>query len=276
MTRRSPIILVSLFLALAGCRARDASQVAGVVGKDDPRLEMYIEQDQWPGACQNSTNPATRESQRQSPIALHIEDFQQAPRSQMTFSYTDTTFQVIDNGHSIQANVKGDGGYLEFEGDRYPLIQFHFHERSEHVLFGNRYAGEVHFVHAGTNGIVALGVLLVEGDLTNSALEAFWQAVPPSKAKTKHQTTHNVRTLVSEVQFNPQTFLPKENYLVYNGFLTTPNCDETVIHAVSTETIGLSQDSLHKLQGYYQQTNRDLQPPGNPDVRDYRVATVAE
>ena len=39
------------------------------------------------------------------------------------------------------------GSYVIVEGVRYNLLEFHFHQPSEHTLNGNRIPMEVHFVH---------------------------------------------------------------------------------------------------------------------------------
>jgi carbonic anhydrase len=64
-----------------------------------------------------------------------------------TFGAKDELFNVIPKKlGTIKASVP-DGSYVIVEGIRYNLVEFHFHQPSEHTLNGNRSPMEVHFVH---------------------------------------------------------------------------------------------------------------------------------
>src|SRR5260370_1015515 len=72
-------------------------------------------------------------------------------------------YKIVNNGHTIQANA-APGSTLTIGKDTYNLVQFHFHAPSEHSIGGKRAAMEVHFVHAGPDGRLAVvGVLMNAG-----------------------------------------------------------------------------------------------------------------
>jgi carbonic anhydrase len=53
----------------------------------------------------------------------------------------------MDNGHTIQVDLKNDENYVVINGQKYELLQFHFHATSEHTLNGHAAKMEVHLVH---------------------------------------------------------------------------------------------------------------------------------
>jgi hypothetical protein len=64
-----------------------------------------------------------------------------------TFGTKDEDDNVIPKKFgTIKAFVPA-GSYIIVEGIRYNLLQFHFHQPSEHTLNGNHLPMEVHFVH---------------------------------------------------------------------------------------------------------------------------------
>ena len=66
----------------------------------------------------------------QSPIDIeksHVRKQQLAP---LVFNYKPSPLRIVDNGHTIQVNV-AEGSTLNVGGDRYTLVQYHFHHPSE-------------------------------------------------------------------------------------------------------------------------------------------------
>lgn len=71
--------------------------------------------------------------------------------------------EVVNNGHTIQANAPAGNDTL-FGGERYELLQLHFHAESEHTADGESFPMEAHFVHRSASGaLMVLGVFLVPG-----------------------------------------------------------------------------------------------------------------
>jgi hypothetical protein len=92
---------------------------------------------------------------------------------------------LVNNGHTIQVADPG-GDTLTLDGVSYRLVQFHFHDPSEHTLAGKSYPMELHLVHQSADGRLAvLGVLIEEGRRTRRSLRsgARCRARPTKAAK---------------------------------------------------------------------------------------------
>ena len=64
-----------------------------------------------------------------------------------TFGQKDEAFNVIPKKLGTLKAFVPDGSYVIVDNVRYNLLEFHFHQPSEHTLNGNRSPMEVHFVH---------------------------------------------------------------------------------------------------------------------------------
>lgn len=259
----------------------DVSKVAEVAAnKSAPTVSLYDQQDKWPGSCQ----PASAIGQRQSPIDLTSALFAEAPQGAIKFSYKPAKAEIVDNGHTIQYQFKGDAGFLEFEGHKYSLKQFHFHKTSEHTLNGKSYGMEVHFVHMmetpgqeKKSAAVALGFLVKAGP-SQAEWTKVWRALPAKKAGTGEQAAnpavHHDTILAIVPNLNARTLIPsKGNYLVYEGSLTTPACDEIVTHIISSEALAFDNTQMEKYAGYFPVSNRKIQPLGDAKIRKFRMAS---
>ena len=76
----------------------------------------------------------------QSPIDLKNAIPARADR--LAIAWKKETYQVVNNGHTIQLNSAG-GSALRIGALKYDLKQFHFHTPSEHAFGGSRTAMEV-------------------------------------------------------------------------------------------------------------------------------------
>ena len=137
----------------------------------------------------------------------------------LKYSYSDQPLSLVYNGHTIQINLKA-GGSLIIDGQKFELLQYHFHTPSEHVLNGKHYPMEMHFVHIDSNkepGVI--GLFFTEGN-KNIELQKILDNAPKEINAEKH---------VSSVTVNPSAFFPyKMEYYHYFGSLTTPPCTEGV------------------------------------------------
>lgn len=82
--------------------------------------------------------------ERQSPI--DIRDGMKVDLEPIAFEYRPSSFKVVDNGHTIQANV-GGWNSMRVMGRRFRLVQFHFHRPSEEAIDGRQFEMVVHMVH---------------------------------------------------------------------------------------------------------------------------------
>lgn len=165
------------------------------------------------------------------------------------FHYQATNVNIINNGHTIQVNYDA-GSYMELDGARYDLTQFHFHTPSEHAVNGKLAEAEVHLVHASGGKLAVVGVLIETG-AHNPVFDSYWSNLPTTSGPVQH--------LNAEV--NAADVLPavQATYL-YAGSLTTPPCTEGVKWAVMVQPIQMSAAQLAAFTHLFDGNNRPLQP----------------
>lgn len=167
-----------------------------------------------------------------------------------------------NTGHAVQVNTSLDyNGRLKVGKESYPLIQFHFHEPSEHVVNQEVFPAELHFVHVRENGKIAvLGVLIREGD-ENATLQTILDNMPHIPEEENADTGINI---------NPLSLLPqnRKDYYSLAGSLTTPPCSEGVNWYVLAEPITVSESQLDQLKAFYSDNARDVQ-----DLNGRRVSS---
>lgn len=157
--------------------------------------------------------------------------------------------QVVNNGHTLQVNVAGSGR-LELAGKDYDLKQFHFHHPSEHTIDGKTFPLEVHFVHAASDGDLAVIGVMFEPGAVNPALNPIW-AVAPAK--------EGAAEAAGEIQL--AAFRPKDRALYrYEGSLTTPPCSETVHWTVMSQPITASPSQIAAFAQLFPMNARPVQP----------------
>ena len=111
---------------------------------------------------------ACKIGENQSPIDITGASAADLPALQL--NYNPTNYEIVNNGHTIQVNLK-DAGKLVIGEDSYSLLQFHFHHPSEEAVDGERFPLVAHFVHKADDGELAvIGLLFSEGD---KSIEAF-------------------------------------------------------------------------------------------------------
>ena len=95
-----------------------------------------------------------REGLQQSPIDINYsfpEDL-----SDIEFHYRPSPLTVINNGHTIQANVE-PGSSITIDGETYEMLQFHFHTPSENLVNHESYAMEGHLPRGRPGSIATMG-----------------------------------------------------------------------------------------------------------------------
>ncbi len=103
----------------------------------------------------------------QSPIDIDTNNTVKSDLPDIQIHSEPVIFKLVNNGHTIQADP-APGNYIIFEGDRYDLLQFHYHSLSEHTVNGKHFPAEFHFVYKDTaGGLAVIGVLIKEGAENN-------------------------------------------------------------------------------------------------------------
>src|SRR5262249_29365312 len=84
-----------------------------------------------------------------APYSNHIEYHYQTTNVSLvnTYGTKDENNNVIPKEFGTLKAKVPDGSYIIVDGVRYNLLEFHFHQPSEHTLNGNESPMEVHFVH---------------------------------------------------------------------------------------------------------------------------------
>jgi carbonic anhydrase len=193
----------------------------------------------------------------QSPI--DIAQFTEKDLANIAFSYQPSKLNILNNGHTIQVNYD-EGSYIEVDGTRYDLVQFHFHAPSEHLIDGKPSDAEMHLVHKSADGATAVvGLFLQQGEVENVALAPVFDNLPPEEGPAE--------TIDAEVNANLVFPMGKATYR-YSGSLTTPPCTEGVSWFVMTLPVEISTEQLAAFTAIIDGNNRPVQPVNDRTVTE--------
>lgn len=192
--------------------------------------------------CKNGKN--------QSPI--DISETIEAELQPIAFSYSPSSLDALNNGHSIKASYAA-GSSITVDGHTYELKQIHWHTPSENTIDGKSYPMEAHFVHADANENLAVIGLMYEKGAANSAIASIWENIP---AKVDATSTN------PDIAISAMDMLPaSKDYYRFNGSLTTPPCSEGVRWMVMKDPVQASAEQIEKFHGtFHGDTNRPVQP----------------
>jgi carbonic anhydrase len=185
--------------------------------------------------------------QQQSPIALQAAAASDIPN--LRLHYQPSPIQVTNNGRTLLVAYE-PGSYLELEGQRFDLIQFHFHHPSEHRLGNQDYPMELHLVHSNASGDLAVIGVAIEAGAENQALSAIWENLIPAQTSL----TDTDRTVDASLLLPPVATSYR-----YSGSLTTPPCSEAVQWIVMDHPIQLSPQQIEAFAALVPANNRPLQ-----------------
>lgn len=177
----------------------------------------------------------------------------------IAFHYQPGGARIFNNGHTIEVEFPDTAGsFIEVDGHRYDLKQFHFHTPSEHTFDGRAAAAELHLVHKDADDKLAVvGVMLDEGD-ASAALAPVWDHLPAVEAP---DASDNIDAV------DAAALLPAEQATYrYSGSLTTPPCTEGVSWFVMTTPMTLSGDQLAAFTAIIEGNNRPVQDLGARDL----------
>ena len=188
--------------------------------------------------------------QAQSPIDLA--DAYKTKLGTIKLDYKETPLKIVNNGHAVQVNYE-PGSFATIDGEKYQLVQFHFHSPSEHTVSGKFYDMEMHLVHKSDKGDLAVvGVFLKKG-MANKVIQVLWDNLGNEV---------NKENVVEGISVNASSLLPKvAKYYHYYGSLTTPPCSEGVNWSVMTTPIEVSEEQIQKFKTVMgMDDNRPVQP----------------
>lgn len=185
----------------------------------------------------------------QSPIDLSFANV--VADVDVSTSYQRGPLNILNNGHTVQINM-ADGSSMVSSGNRYALVQVHFHTPSENMVNGKTYPLEAHFVHKDAAGHLAvLGVFFEEGP-TNLELAKIIVAAP-GQVTGPHA--------IEGFTFDPRALLPQDMHVYrFMGSLTTPPCSEGVNWHVARQTVQASASQIAALEKLMGHNARPVQP----------------
>ena len=171
--------------------------------------------------------------------------------------YRTTDLNIRNNGHTIEVSYP-EGSWIEVDGVRYQLLQFHFHAPSEHTVAGESFDMEMHLVHKSEAGSLAVVGLLIEKGKHNSELESVWAHLPDTAGETRNIENVNIDL---QLMLSPTgTAQTVSDYYRYDGSLTTPPCSEEVQWIVLTTPIEMSEAQIAAFKAIIHNNNRPVQP----------------
>ncbi|XP_028628301.1 carbonic anhydrase 4 [Grammomys surdaster] len=257
------LFLALLALAYVAPSTEDSSNWCYEVQAREPNSQC-LGPEQWTGNCKG---------ENQSPINIVI------AKSKVNSSLTPFTFVgynqkkrwIIENNHNT-VTIPLNGGMCILGGNlpgRYEAIKLHLHwsqERnrgSEHTIEGKRYDMEMHILHKkivsgdkvqdSNDKYAVLAFMIQVSEKMNEGFQPLIEALP-SISKP------NSNTALKELRL--EDMLPSSEkmyyYFRYQGSLTTPNCDETVIWTVFREPIKIHKDQFLEFSKnlYYDQDQK--------------------
>jgi carbonic anhydrase len=184
---------------------------------------------------------------RQSPI--DIRDGIKVELDPVQFDYKPSAFKVVDNGHTIQVNV-APGNAIEVMGQRFELVQFHFHRPSEERIDGKAFDMVAHLVHKNLEGRLAVVAVLLEKGSAQPVVQSVWNNLPLEKGDE----------IAARTPIDLNRLLPAERgYFTYMGSLTTPPCSEGVLWMVMKQPVPISGEQVDIFARLYPMNARPIQ-----------------
>jgi len=195
--------------------------------------------------------------QHQSPIDIPDARARKGDLPGLLFNYRPSPLAIVDNGHTVQVNY-APGSFVTVAGTRYELVQFHFHKPAEEKISGKGHDMDVHLVHRGPDGKLAVVAVLLDAGKPNPLIRTLWDNVPKEKGK---------EAVLDAVKINAVELLPpNKGYYTFAGSLTTPPCSEDVTWFVLKTPVTLSADEIARFGRLYPMNARPIQPVNDRDI----------
>ena len=184
----------------------------------------------------------------QSPIDLV--DATPARVAAVNFHYRPVALQLANNGHTVEVGSTSDN-WIEVDGAKYELTQFHFHTPGEHTVAGESFAMEIHLVHRDPAGSLAVVGILVGRGGGHSLLALLAERLPGPG-----ESVADPNVMIDAADLLPAT----SRIFRYEGSLTTPPCSEGVRWFVFETHIEISPAGLAAFETVLGKNNRPVQP----------------
>lgn len=195
----------------------------------------------------------------QSPIDIINAKPAKLPRLILRYPSFVPTIEHVGLTIQIDMPDEFDGrSFMQIEEKFYNLVQFHFHEPSEHYIEGKRFALEAHFVHfeRESNNIAVVGIMIEEGP-KNPLLEQISKALPNIKGDKKSL----------DETIDPLNLLPQKlGYYKFIGSLTMEPYLENVLWIIMKQPITASFQQIEVFSKVLKNNARPLQALKNRSI----------
>jgi carbonic anhydrase len=206
----------------------------------------------WAGLSEEYALAKT--GKHQSPINLTGAKTTTLPS--IDFDYRASKIDLVYNGHTVE-EVEDKASSIGVDGKTFVLQQFHFHAPSEHTIDGKHSDMEMHLVHKGADGSVAVIGVMINVGSDNPAFDAVWDYLPSAANRERKES----------VSVDAATLLPqKRGYYRYTGSFTTPPCTEEVLWMVMADPIELSKTQIDRFRMIINDNNRPVQILNNRQI----------
>ncbi|MGN7762619.1 carbonic anhydrase [Paenibacillus sp. 22594] len=258
-----PVMVMSV---MAGCG--DNTQNSEAASKQEPSTPISAHQAHW--SYEGETSPehwaeldklftTCSTGKAQSPINIPQEKVKdEASLSPVSVEYSPSPVAIMNNGHTIQVNLKNQDNRITIEGKTYMLQQFHFHLPSEHEVDDKHADMELHFVHKSDEGKLAVLSVLITKGTENAELSKLWSVLPSEENKEEIAVPGN---------FDMNKLLPADLHSFrYQGSLTTPPCTEGVQWIVLEHPVQWSEAQISQFAAIFPHDNRPVQTLGSREI----------
>lgn len=235
--------LVIACLALSSFSALAAAQAVpnwSYLGKTGPAFWSKI----------SPAYSACSKGHEQSPIDVHKARLNTA-LPPLDFHFLAGPVTLTNTGNTVQVHVD-PGTFLTFDGVRYQLQEFDFHNPSEHTIHNKLSDMEIDMTFRSADGKeVALAVRLNEDEgFPNATLATLWDHLPAKPGQSEKITD----------MVNPGGLLPADlGYWTYLGSELTPPCAEGVRWFVLEQPITISRSQYNTFAALYRRNTRPTQ-----------------
>lgn len=166
------------------------------------------------------------------------------------FDYKPSPLRILDNGHTVQVNY-GLGSSITVNGEKYSLVQFHFHKPSEERIEGKQFDMVVHLVHKNMMGQLAVVAVMLRNGAPNPLVQTLWTHLPLQSGK---------EGMPKNVSIDASQLLPPDRaYYTFLGSLTTPPCSEGVLWLVMKTPMQVSRTQIAAFGRLYESNARPVQ-----------------
>ncbi len=186
----------------------------------------------------------------QSPV--NITGYVAGEAAPIAFFYGGMAATARNTGKTLYLDY-GPGSAIDVGGQRYELQGIHSHSLGEHLLDRESFPAELHLVHRGADGKLAVVGLLFRTGAASPLIQNLLDAAPETGAAIDLNNS-----------VNAADYVPAElGYYGYSGSLTTPPCTEGV-RWIMMQAIGtVSPEQVNRLQALSGGlNNRPVQPVG--------------